>query len=172
MKFKFFPITLFIFFIIVFLIFYKGLKNSNIYIPNLGLQKDIPFFEATVFNSNKRVNSDEIFDHDQFYLMNIWASWCAPCREEHPFLMDLKKREKLKIIGLNYKDKKRSAKNFLLELKNPYDLIISDNDGTIAINWGAYGVPETFIIYNRKIIDKIIGPIDDNTILKINEILK
>ena len=86
--------------------------------------------------------------------------------------MDLKKREKLKIIGLNYKDKKRSAKNFLLELKNPYDLIISDNDGTIAINWGAYGVPETFIIYNRKIIDKIIGPIDDNTILKINEILK
>ena len=99
--------------------------------------------------------------------MNIWASWCAPCREEHIFLMDLKKKEKLKIIGLNYKDKQRNAKNFLLELKNPYDLIISDNDGTIAINWGAYGVPESFIIYNRKIIDKIIGPIDDNTILKI-----
>ena len=82
------------------------------------------------------------------------------------------KKKNLKIIGLNYKDKKKNAKDFLNELKNPYDLIISDIDGTIAIDWGAYGVPETYIIYNRKIIDKIIGPINDNTLKKIYKIIK
>ena len=172
MKIKFYPFLLITILLTIFFIFFKGLQNSSVYKPKIEIGKSIPVFQTKLFDTEKIISSKEIFDEDNFYLLNIWASWCVPCIEEHPFLVSLNDYKDLKIIGLNYKDKQRNAKNFLLELKNPYDLIISDNDGTIAINWGAYGVPESFIIYNRKIIDKIIGPIDDNTILKIDEILK
>ena len=104
--------------------------------------------------------------------MNIWASWCVPCRLEHNFLMKLKANENLKIIGLNYKDKEKNALNFLKELKNPYDKILTDEDGTIAIDWGDYGVPESFLIHNKKIIKKIIGPIDENLYLEIERLIK
>ena len=172
MKIKFYPFLLITILLTIFFIFFKGLQNPSVYKPKIEIGKSIPVFQTKLFDTEKIISSKEIFDEDNFYLLNIWASWCVPCIEEHPFLVSLNDYKDLKIIGLNYKDKQRNAKNFLLELKNPYDLIISDNDGTIAINWGAYGVPESFIIYNRKIIDKIIGPIDDNTILKIDEILK
>ena len=86
--------------------------------------------------------------------------------------MELKKNKKLKIVGLNYKDKVKNANNFLNELNNPYTLILSDTDGTIAIEWGAYGVPETFLIYNGKIIKKIIGPMNNNLFKEIERIVK
>ena len=104
--------------------------------------------------------------------MNIWASWCVPCREEHKFLMNLHKEKIIDIIGLNYKDNHLKAKKFLDDLKSPYKIILKDLDGTIAIEWGAYGVPETFLIYNKKIIKKIIGPLNENSILEIKEIIK
>ena len=72
------------------------------------------------------VNSSEIFDLNKYYLLNIWSSWCVPCREEHPVLMELKNNDRLKVIGMNYKDNKDNAKNFLKELGNPYDKIIFD----------------------------------------------
>ena len=104
--------------------------------------------------------------------MNIWASWCVPCREEHPYLMQLKTQDNLIIVGLNYKDKKSSAKNFLKKLNNPYDILLSDQDGTVSIEWGAYGVPETFLIRKNKIIKKIIGPMDSKSFLEIKRIIK
>ena len=75
-------------------------------------------------------------------------------------------------MGLNYKDKKKNAINFLDELSNPYDFVFSDTDGTIAIEWGAYGVPESFLVYENKIIKKIIGPIDQNSLLEIKELIQ
>ena len=134
--------------------FYKGLENENIYKPNNILKKDIPNFETKLFNTEKKITSNEIFKENKFYLLNIWASWCAPCRDEHPFLLNLGKQDNLEIIGLNYKDNIENAKKFLKELNNPYKVILSDNDGIIAIEWGAYGVPETFLIYDKKIIKK------------------
>ena len=86
--------------------------------------------------------------------------------------MQLSKKKNLKIIGLNYKDDTRKAKKFLNELKNPFDMILLDKDGTIAIEWGAYGVPETFIVFNKKIIKKIIGPIDKKIYNEILLIIK
>ena len=86
--------------------------------------------------------------------------------------MELKKNKKIEIIGLNYKDKVKNAKNFLYEQSNPYSLILSDTDGTIAIEWGAYGVPETFLIYNGKIIKKIIGPLNNNFFKEIEVMVK
>ena len=84
--------------------------------------------------------------------------------------MDLSKKENIKIIGQNYKDNFVNAKNFLIKLDNPYDLIFSDNDGTIAIEWGAYGVPESFLIRNNKIIKKIIGPLNEKLLFEIKEL--
>ncbi len=159
-------------FLIIFLLFYKGLQKPNIYIPITDVEKDIPSFTAQIFDSNNQIDSDDIFENDKFYLINIWASWCLPCKDEHPFLMSLSKKKNLEIIGLNYKDNIKQAKKFLKKLNNPYVIILSDKDGTKAIELGAYGVPETFLVYNKKMIKKIIGPINDKIFLEIEKIIK
>ena len=159
-------------FLIIFLLFYKGLQKPNIYIPITDVEKDIPSFTAQIFDSNNQIDSDDIFENDKFYLINIWASWCAPCRDEHPVLMSLSKNNKLTIIGINYKDNKTNAKSFLDELGNPYEKIIVDKNGTNSIEWGAFGVPETFIIYNNKIIKKYIGPLNQEFFLEIQNLIK
>ena len=170
MKTKIFPIFLIFTFSIIFFVFYKGLKNTNIYTPETKSEIKIPNFETKEFFSKDKINSDQIFIGSDYYLLNIWASWCVPCKEEHKYLMDLSEKENIKIIGQNYKDNFDNAKNFLINLDNPYDLIFLDNDGTIAIEWGAYGVPETFLIQNNKIIKKIIGPLNEKLVFEIKEL--
>ena len=172
MKNKIILIFLIFIFSIVFFIFYKGLQNSNIYTPNVEYKKNIPIFEAQMFDKEKKINSNQIFNRDKFYLLNIWASWCVPCRDEHSYLIDLNDKSNIEIIGLNYKDDEEKAKLFLKELDNPYKIIISDKDGLIAIEWAAYGVPESFLIYNNEIIKKIIGPINENTMKEIRELIE
>jgi len=172
MKDKIFPIFLIIIFLIIFFIFYNGLQNSNIYTPKTNIEKNIPSFKAKIFNTDDNISSEEIFKNDKYYLMNIWASWCVPCRDEHPFLMNLSNEKSIEIIGLNYKDDVVKAKKFLSELNNPYNKIVFDEDGTLSIEWGAYGVPESFLIYNNKVIKKIIGPINENLLLEIKELIK
>ena len=159
-------------FLVIFFIFYKGLQNPNIYQPKIGLEKNIPIFNAGLLNNDNQINSKEIFDDNNYYLLNIWASWCVPCRDEHEFLLSLSKQKNVKIIGLNYKDKKKNAKTFLKELSNPYEIVFLDQDGTLAIEWGAYGVPESFLILNNKVIKKIIGPITKATIKEIKELIQ
>ena len=172
MKNKIILIFLIFIFSIVFFIFYKGLQNSNIYTPNVEYKKKIPIFEAQMFDKEKKINSNQIFNRDKFYLLNIWASWCVPCRDEHSYLIDLNDKSNIEIIGLNYKDDEKKAKLFLKELDNPYKIIISDKDGLIAIEWAAYGVPESFLIYNNEIIKKIIGPINENTMKEIRALIE
>ncbi len=172
MKSKIYPIVLFVIFIIVFIVFYRGLKNSNIYIPDKNVEKNIPSFEVKKFASRDIISSHEIFDGDNYYLLNIWASWCVPCKAEHKYLMNLSREKNINIVGLNYKDSYKNAKIFLDELNDPYNLIITDNDGIIAIEWGAYGVPESFLIYKNKIIKKIIGPINEKILIEIKGLIK
>ena len=159
-------------FIIIFIIFYKGLKNTNVYTPDIKINKEVPSFNSELFYSNEVVKSKEIFDLDKFYLLNIWSSWCAPCRQEHSLLMDLMETKKIKIIGVNYKDTKKNAESFLSELGNPFYQIIFDKEGVTAIEWGAYGVPESFLIYDRKILKKYIGPLDEQSIKEIKFLIK
>ena len=165
---------LFIFFVIIFItiffVFFKGLQNSNIYVPKAVVEKNIPSFKIKIFDTDDEINSEEIFKKDKFYLLNIWASWCVPCRDEHPFLMKLSKQKNIEIIGLNYKDDNKNAKKFLREYNNPYTIIVSDKNGIISIKWGSYGVPETFLIYNEKIIKRIIGPIGNELFLEIKKL--
>ena len=172
MKSKIFPFFLVIIFFVIFSIFYKGLQNSNIYTPEVNLKKNIPSFTAKLLGVKNEISSKEIFKDDVYYLLNIWASWCVPCRDEHKFLMDFSKSEKIEIIGINYIDKIKNARNFLNELGNPYEIIISDLDGTLSIEWGAYGVPESFLISNNKIIKKYVGPLNQQLIDEINLLIK
>ena len=172
MKNKLLPIFISLIFIIIFVIFYKGLKNTNIYTPEKKINNKIPLFSADLFNSNKSINSTELFSSDKFYLLNIWSSWCVPCRQEHPLLMDLAKNKKIKVIGINYKDNKINAQNFLDELGNPYKNIIFDKEGVKAIEWGAYGVPESFLIQNGIILRKYIGPLNNESIKEIKLLIE
>tara|TARA_Y100001970_G_C14034106_1_gene750155 strand:+ start:248 stop:769 length:522 start_codon:yes stop_codon:yes gene_type:complete len=171
LKFKF--TLLFFFLIFCFLIFLKSLNDSSQYTPKALINKKIPNFEIPELNSKKLISENNIFENNKTTLINIWASWCSPCREEHKYLIKLKEKKNLKIIGINYKDKKINATNFLKKLGNPYEIILVDKDGKNSINLGAYGVPETFIYdSNKKLMKKIIGPINLNSFNEIQNIIK
>ena len=161
-----------IFLIFLFVIFYKGLKESSLYEPKSEIKKDIPVFTALTLFEEEKVSSKNIFAKDKFYLLNIWASWCLPCKDEHPFLLSLSDYKQLEIIGLNYKDNLKNAKKFLNEFGNPYRKIFIDKDGTKSIEWGAFGVPETFLIYENKILRKFVGPLNVKSVREIESILK
>ncbi|KAA3510652.1 DsbE family thiol:disulfide interchange protein [Agrobacterium rosae] len=97
-------------------------------------------------------------------LVNVFASWCVPCRQEHPMLKELAKDERLNIVGINYKDKSDNALRFLGELGNPYAAIGIDPNGKAAIDWGVYGIPETYLVgRDGTIVYKKVGPIDAAT---------
>jgi cytochrome c biogenesis protein CcmG/thiol:disulfide interchange protein DsbE len=172
MKNKLLPLSITFIFIIIFIVFYKGLKDTNIYTPESKINNEVPSLEVKLFGDTKTVNTIEIFKSDKFYLLNIWSSWCVPCRAEHSILMELKNSDRLKIIGMNYKDHKDNTKNFLEELGNPYEKIIFDSKGINAIEWGAYGVPESFLIHNKKIIKKYIGPLNKASFEEIKSYIK
>ncbi len=98
-------------------------------------------------------------------IVNVWASWCVPCRTEHPFLVSLKEKSKAPLYGLSYKDEAPAARRFLGRYGNPFTAVGADRAGRTAINWGVYGVPETFIVDGRgRIVYKHVGPIDDQAI--------
>mgnify|MGYP001319145360 CR=1 len=173
MKNKFILFIVITFLIFCFVVFYKGLNNSNTYTPIINDKKRIPLFEAKDFNSNVYLDSKKIFNEDIFYIVNIWASWCVPCRTEHPLLMQLSKSQSVKLIGLNYRDNFNNAKNFISEFGNPYSIILIDKDGTLGIEFGAYGVPETFLIdKNKDIIKKFVGPINQEIVNEMKLIIK
>ena len=173
MKNKFSIIVIVIFLSFCFIIFYKGLNTSNIYTPKVNEKKNIPTFEVKDFKSNNYVNSDKIFEENIFYIVNIWASWCVPCKVEHPLLMQLSKNQSIKLIGLNYRDNFNNAKKFIDDFGNPYSRILIDKDGALGVEFGAYGVPETFIISkDKRIIKKFVGPINKEIIKEIELIIK
>ena len=164
---------LFLFFIFVFTVFYLGLDKPNFYKPNESDNKNLTTFTSKELFLNNEFNSNDIIENNNFTLLNVWASWCAPCRLEHSLLMDLKAKTNINIIGLNYKDKKNNAIKFLNEFGNPFTKILTDPDGTISIELGAYGVPETYLVNSKsKILRKYIGVLNTDDILEIIRITK
>jgi cytochrome c biogenesis protein CcmG/thiol:disulfide interchange protein DsbE len=173
MKNKTLLILIILFFSFCFVVFLKGLKTSNVYIPETTLNKDVAVFGSKDLFTGDQISFDEIFVNSEFYILNIWASWCLPCKNEHEFLMQLSKNKSIKLIGLNYKDKGKNAKKFIEKLGNPYSVVLTDEDGTISIKLGAYGIPETYIIdKNRKIIKKIIGPLNKKLLKEVSLIIR
>ena len=100
-------------------------------------------------------------------LVNVWGSWCVPCRQEHPLLLELSKDNRFTLAGLNYKDRPENARRFLGELGNPFHAIGVDDAGRTAIDWGVYGVPETFLVgQDGKILYKHVGPLTPEAIAR------
>jgi cytochrome c biogenesis protein CcmG/thiol:disulfide interchange protein DsbE len=96
----------------------------------------------------------------QVWMLNVWASWCAPCRDEHPLLVTMAREQPVPIVGMNYKDDPRNAQEWLLRLGDPYKVSIVDRDGSAGIDYGVYGVPETFVIDQAGIVRfKHVGPL-------------
>ena len=124
------------------------------------------------------------FDKDTFYtendlknskytLINFWASWCGPCRVEHPVLMKLSKEKNLRIFGVNFKDSKNNATKFLDNLGNPYYQIAGDQDGKQSIRFGIYGIPESILVNSELIIlKKYIGPLNLDDLNEIQKLIK
>ena len=169
---KQFKISLFVSIIVIFfVIFYHSLKANNKNNPNVMLNKVLPTIELTSFTNSNLKQVMPIINKDRYYLINIWSSWCLPCREEHPILMKLK--DKIKIYGINYKDKKTNATSFLNKLGNPFYFTGSDKDGSVSIEIGAYGIPETYVVNSQGlIVFKHVGPLNKKIYLRISEIIK
>ena len=159
---------------IIFIIFYLGLKKDLKYYPKQFKKKiDINIISKDIF-SMQNISLNYLLDKEGYTLLNIWASWCLPCRDEHKLLMDLKDIKNLQIIGLNYKDKIINAKSFIKENGNPFDVILIDDDGSNSIILGAYGVPETYLIKNKDniIVNKYIGILNLKNISEIKKKIK
>ncbi|ASQ02517.1 DsbE family thiol:disulfide interchange protein [Sinorhizobium meliloti] len=98
-------------------------------------------------------------------LVNVWASWCVPCRQEHPIILELSKDPRLNVVGINYKDRNENALRFLGELGNPFSAIGVDPNGKAAIDWGVYGIPESFLVAaDGTILYKRAGPFDEKSL--------
>lgn len=168
----FFTLSIFLT-LLIFLSLFMGLDKDKVYQPTDIIESKTVNFRGEDLFTNKILDLNNIVDK-KFVLINIWASWCAPCRSEHKYILQLKKNQQISMIGLNYKDKVQSAKNFVSELGNPYDFIIKDKSGMISIELGAYGVPETYIINTetKKVIYKYIGPIDKEIKSEIEKIIR
>ena len=141
-KISFILIVLTITFIL--LIFFKTLFENKNYIPKK--TNKIENISIQDFHSGKDLKLKELFDSNKYIIINIWASWCVPCRQEHQYIKNISQITNLKIIGLNYKDKKDNAEKFLEELGNPYDIILKDINGTKSIFLGAYGVQKHLLL--------------------------
>ncbi len=169
-KFYFFIISIFV--LSVLILFYFSLGVDRSYNTQNLVGKKITEINLKSFKGNKIFNTAD-FSNNNFTLINFWASWCAPCRKEHRFLMELSKNENLKIIGVNFKDSHTNAEKFLDNLGNPYDLLLKDRTGKKSIEFGVYGIPETILIDSELIIiKKYIGAIkqkDIKTILTLIE---
>jgi cytochrome c biogenesis protein CcmG/thiol:disulfide interchange protein DsbE len=146
-------------FVVLGLLLAYGLNLDPRKIPSPLIGKSLPAFSlTTVADPARKVGRDDLLG--RAYLLNVWASWCVACRQEHPFLNELARNKIVPIIGLNYKDKREDALGWLGSLGNPYELSLADNDGRLGIDLGVYGVPETFVIDKQGVIRyKQIGPI-------------
>jgi len=154
---KFIPLILFLF-IAVFLYFSLNSNSSKLPSPLLG--KMFPNIEAKDFYSDESVLLTDLFS-DNISLVNVWASWCVTCRQEHQMMMKIAKNNNLQLIGINYKDTRADGERYLEVMGNPFDVIVFDPSGKIGLDLGVYATPETFLVNQQGVIlFKHIGAID------------
>ena len=164
----------FIFFILILLVFFYLLiiERNPTELPSNLLNKNVPKFVANSLIKKEKFVSSEEFGNE-IVLVNFFATWCKPCLDEHNYIKRFSNEKKIRIIGINYKDNKQAAIKWLNKLGNPYSDILMDENGKIAIDWGVYGIPETFVINSKGIIKyKHIGPITEKIYKKINLLIE
>ena len=168
------------------ILFFVGLKGAgqsrrlpSVLIGKPAPEFDLPPIEGLVLEG-KKIPGLKLADLKQggVTVVNFWASWCIPCRQEHPQLMELSKMKGFKLVGINYKNKAAEARPFLKQLGLPFEAIGADLKGGVGIDFGVVGVPETFLVDGKGVIRyKFIGPISrkamvDDLLPKIREIAK
>lgn len=143
-----------------------GLRLNPREIPSPFIGKDAPAFKLTQLHApDKTISPQDMVG--QVWLLNVWASWCVACRQEHPVLMDLARQGVVPIVGLNYKDSRENGAGWLRQFGNPYTVSGVDADGRVGIDYGVYGVPETFVIDKHGVIRmKHIGPVTPEVIVE------
>jgi cytochrome c biogenesis protein CcmG/thiol:disulfide interchange protein DsbE len=157
------------FFLILSIFFYLlTIERNPSEVPSNLLNKNVPIFEAqSLFKNEKFISSQEI--KNEIILVNFFATWCKPCRDEHVYIKRFSDEKGIKVIGINYKDNSKKTTKWLKKLGNPYSNVLIDKSGKIAIDWGVYGIPETFIVNSSGIIKyRHVGPITDKIYKKIN----
>ena len=150
--------------LIIFIIgvFFIGLNKNSIYDTKNLVGQKITKIKLEHFSDNKIITEEDLRKNN-FTLINFWASWCAPCRAEHPILLKLNEEKNHELLGVNFKDKKNNALEFLKDLGDPYDDLAKDELGKHSINFGIYGIPESILINkDLVIIKKFVGPISKN----------
>jgi cytochrome c biogenesis protein CcmG/thiol:disulfide interchange protein DsbE len=138
-------------FIAIGLALMAGLRRDPRELPSALVGKPAPAFELPVLEADGRtVRASDL--RGKVWMLNVWASWCGPCQLEHPLIMDLARQTRVPVVGLNYKDKPEAARAWLQRLGNPYSATLVDPDGRTGIDFGVYGVPETFVIDGEGIV--------------------
>jgi cytochrome c biogenesis protein CcmG, thiol:disulfide interchange protein DsbE len=143
------------------LLFWKGLYGDPSTLPSTLINKPVPAFTLpAVAELDVPGLNDSDLKTGKVTVVNIWASWCGPCRAEHPLLLELSKRSDITLVGINNKDEAANAARFLGALGQPFAKVGADTNGRVTIDWGGYGVPETFIVDgNGNIRYKLVGPL-------------
>jgi len=163
--------TLFFLSILLVFLYLLSIERNPTEIPSQLINKKIPTFKTNYLLNEKKIFSSEIFKKE-IILVNFFATWCKPCRDEHVYIKSFANNEEIKIVGINYKDNSQKTVEWLKELGNPYNAVIEDKKGKIAIDWGVYGIPETFIIDSNGIIKyRHVGPINRKIYKKIISIV-
>lgn len=141
-----------------------GLKLDPKEVPSPLIGKPAPAFALSRLDlPEQKIARDDLLG--QVWMLNVWASWCVACRQEHPLLVEFSKTKMLPIYGLNYKDQRAAGLKWLGDFGNPYTASLSDLDGRVGIDFGVYGVPETFIIDREGVVRfKHIGPVTPEVI--------
>lgn len=152
---------------------YVGLGLNPREVPSPLVGKPAPAFQLQRLDDPAQTVSQQDL-LGQVWMLNVWASWCAPCREEHPLVIDIARRKLAPVYGLNYKDQTQAARGWLANLGDPYTATLVDANGRVGIDYGVYGVPETFIIDRRGIIRyKHTGPLTPDVVrTRIEPLLK
>ena len=130
-------------------------------VPSALLNKPVPDFSLPALEGGQGPGLSDEDLATGVYIVNVWASWCGPCRLEHPILMQLAGDKRFQVVGINYKDVPENAARFIGALGIPFAKIGADQNGKTGIDWGVYGVPETFVVKDGIIVHKFIGPLSD-----------
>jgi cytochrome c biogenesis protein CcmG, thiol:disulfide interchange protein DsbE len=161
-------------FLLIGWVFWEGLQEDPSEIPSVLIGKPAPRFALEPLPGLMRENAPvpglatADLASGRVALVNVWASWCGPCRLEHPILMRLATRQDLRLFGINYKDDPEDARRFLGSLGLPYERVGIDPSGRASLDWGVYGVPETFIVDGAGIVRfKWVGPITEEALARV-----
>ena len=153
-------------FLVLVAFFAVGLMRDPREVPSPFIGKPAPPFRLAQLHEAQRVFTPGEMK-GKVWMLNVWASWCVSCRVEHPLLVEMSRRGTVPIVGLNYKDKREDGVQWLAKFGNPYVLSAWDNEGAVGIDYGVYGVPETFVIDKDGVIrHKQIGPITPEALEK------